>query len=172
MRTVPAWAAVALAYGLTGAEASATDPRYAHLIDAACLTTGIEQQRMAANMVILKARELSRDQAANMPAERAWVLEDNGTAVIVGYGARIVDGQRVRECTLGFRDGGHAGAMRAVETSYRLKRALNGTQGTQQVTAYTGDLVGLPDALITIQSMSTMPGVHTVTVTQGARLPR
>jgi hypothetical protein len=171
LKTARAWAVLALACAPVW-QAGAADPRYAHLIDAVCISTAVEQQRMATNMSVLRASELPREQAANLPAERAWMFADNGLAVMVGYRARVADGNSVRECVLAFQGGGHAAVMHAIETSYRLRRMLDETQGTQRLTAYAGDLIGLPDAVVTIQSTRGQPGIHTVTVTQGMRLPR
>ena len=155
-----------------GKSAEAADPRFTHLIDTVCIGTAVDQQKMAAMMPLLQAREMPREQAANMPALRAWSFADSGSLVIAGYNSRVVDGQNLRDCVLAFPNGSHTPAMRSIEASYRLSRIFDETQGTQRVTSYVGNLIGVPDTLVTIQSRSAAAGILTITLTQGAKLPR
>lgn len=152
--------------------ARAAEPRYAHFIDNVCLNSGIDPARIATNVSLLQGRELSREFASNMPADRAWAIKDGASTVLVGYQTKMVDGQDLKGCALGFQGNGHASAIRALEAGYRLRRVIDEVQGTQRVTGYTGDLIGLSDAVVTVQSASGAPNVHIITVTKGARLPR
>lgn len=154
------------------ANANANSPRYDYLIDSVCLSSAIELPRMASKMSDAGARELPREQAANIPAEQAWLLLDNEITVIAAYRSRVEGGQSLRDCVLAFRDGDHAAAARYIESAYRVRRVVDERQGGQRFTAYTGDLIGLPSAIISIQSILNNRGLYTITVTKRSQLPR
>jgi hypothetical protein len=151
--------------------AVATDPRYAYLLDAACISTAVELPRLVAQMQVLQAQEVSREMAANFPADRAWALHDEGATLFVGFRARAVEGSHMRDCVLTFRDGDHQAAVRAIQAAYRVRQILDEVQGTQRMTAFSADLIGLPDSVITIQSSPAI-GIHSVTLTQGMHIRR
>lgn len=149
---------------------NSSQPDYAFFLDNICIFTGADIERMNANLKIMNAVELPFAMAKNIPAEKAWMVKYNSTEFIVSYNLRTQDGNKLHDCGLNFKTGSHELASQAIESKYKLKKILDEPQGAMNFTGYYGDLIGFPNAMITVQSILDEPNYHSVVVTRGGKL--